>query len=477
MLWYDMHVNCDITLLKMVADNSSRIRSMIGQQTQPQEYYEEWKVAHGKVYNSIDENQLRFQAWSDNLLYAADYNRKHSSHTLGMNSLADLTYDEYRQLLGYRPEVQPFSQTLERELFMYENVTPPHRVDWSQQNVVTPVKNQQLCGACWAFSATGAVEGINAIVTGNLQQLSEQELVDCDKSKDNGCHGGLMDYAFEFIKKNGGIDTEEDYPYTAEDGQCDPNRLNRKVVTIDGYQDVPPNDERALMKAVAKQPVSVAIEADQRPFQLYVEGIFDEECGTTLDHGVLVVGYDVQLNRTSRQRVPYWLVKNSWGPGWGNKGYIKLRRHGGSGMEGQCGIAMQPSFPIKKGANPPEPPPAPPSPAPGPDPGPDEPVQCDDSGEVTCPAGQTCCCAQEVLGICFTWACCPIPKATCCEDHEHCCPEDLPICDVEGGKCLPPSGLESEGSAPLSRKRPAHAVNRDALTMMEEGARPRLVVT
>jgi KDEL-tailed cysteine endopeptidase len=109
------------------------------------------------------------------------------------------------------------------------------------------------CGSCWAFSTTGSVEGINAIVTKELVALSEQELVDCDTSKDMGCSGGLMDFAFQFIIDNGGIDTEDDYTYNAHDGQCNVDKENRKVVTIDGYADVPENSEHALFKAVAHQ--------------------------------------------------------------------------------------------------------------------------------------------------------------------------------------------------------------------------------
>ncbi|XP_048231848.1 probable cysteine protease RD21B [Ricinus communis] len=154
----------------------------------------------------------------------------------------------------------------------------PENVDWREKGAVVPVKDQGQCGSCWAFSTVGAVEGINQIVTGELISLSEQELVDCDKSYNQGCNGGLMDYAFEFIINNGGIDTEEDYPYKASDNICDPNRKNAKVVTIDGYEDVPENDENSLKKAVAHQPVSVAIEAGGRAFQLYKSVITELSC-------------------------------------------------------------------------------------------------------------------------------------------------------------------------------------------------------
>ncbi|GKF54947.1 low-temperature-induced cysteine proteinase-like protein, partial [Tanacetum coccineum] len=141
--------------------------------------------------------------------------------------------------------------------------------------------------------------------------VSEQELVDCDTSYNQGCNGGLMDYAFQFIIKNGGIDTEEDYPYTGRDGKCDATRKNAKVVSIDGYEDVPVNDESALQKAVSNQPIAVAIEAGGREFQFYTSGIFTGSCGTDLDHGVLAVGYGSENGKD------YWIVKNSWGAEWG----------------------------------------------------------------------------------------------------------------------------------------------------------------
>ena len=141
------------------------------------------------------------------------------------------------------------------------------------------------------------------------------------------------------IINNGGIDTETDYPYDARDGTCNSQKQGKHVVQFSGYQDVASNDESQLMAAVQQQPVSVAIEADQSAFQFYKSGVFDGECGTNLDHGVLAVGYGEENGKK------YWLVKNSWGDVWGDNGYIKVAREIGT-PEGQCGIAMQPSYPV-----------------------------------------------------------------------------------------------------------------------------------
>ncbi|GAB2231733.1 hypothetical protein Droror1_Dr00010745 [Drosera rotundifolia] len=157
-----------------------------------------------------------------------------------------------------------------------------------------------------------------------------------------GCSGGLMDNAFQFILQNGGIDSEDDYPYTAEDGVCDQSRKNKRVVSIDAYEDVPSYNERALKKAVAHQPVSVAIEASGRALQLYESGVFTGECGTALDHAVVAVGYGRENS------LDYWIVRNSWGADWGEEGYIRIERNAAS-FTGRCGIAMEPSYPVKRG--------------------------------------------------------------------------------------------------------------------------------
>lgn len=404
----------------------------------PEKEFRAWVLEHEKAYVSdVQEYERRYNVWLQNLDFIDEYNQQHTTNWLGLNAHADLTNEEFKSTrLGFDAEaaknrprnvvaVQPSSNGV------------PDSVNWRDQGAVTKVKNQQQCGSCWAFSTTGAIEGINAIFTGTLESLSEQELVDCDVAIDHGCHGGLMDHAFEWVIQNHGIDTEEDYKYHATQGECNKARKNRHVVTIDAYADVEPNNPEELLAAVARQPIAIAIQANQLSFQLYSGGVLTSNCGTQLDHGVLITGYGTE-NGTD-----YWEIKNSWGPYWGQSGYIKIARNMTAGSPGQCGVAAMPSYPIKNNPNPPRPPrppplPPPPPPPPPPTPGPTpEPVRCDDY--VACPAGSTCCCLLEFSGQCLQWACCPIPEATCCSDHVHCCPHNLPVCDVTHARCLPKS--------------------------------------
>jgi KDEL-tailed cysteine endopeptidase len=219
----------------------------------------------------------------------------------------------------------------------------PKSVDWREKGAVTAVKDQGQCGSCWSFSASGALEGANFIKNGKLVSISEQHFVDCDDNGDHGCHGGLMDNAFEWAQKNGGVCSEENYPYDAKKGRCNNKGCGDKYATPKSFTDVKENSDEALMSALAKQPVSVAIEADQKEFQLYQSGVFTAPCGISLDHGVLAVGYGTDADSGG----DYWIVKNSWGPTWGEDGYIRLARGKSVDQkEGQCGILSgPPSYP------------------------------------------------------------------------------------------------------------------------------------
>ncbi|KAL0441141.1 UNVERIFIED_CONTAM: Vignain [Sesamum radiatum] len=310
--------------------------------------YERWR-SHHTVSRSIDDKHKRFNVFKANAHYVHSFNKKDRPYKLKLNKFADMTSHEFRRLYaGSRVKHHRMMQGSSRGngTFMYASVqSVPHSIDWRKRGAVTAVKDQGQCGSCWAFSTVVAVEGINYIKTNKLVSLSEQELVDCDTEKNEGCNGGLMDLAFEFIKKKGGITTEENYPYMAEDGQCDAHKENSPAVAIDGHENVPENDEDSLLKAVAHQPVSVAIDAGGSDFQFYSEGVFTGDCGTELDHGVAAVGYGTTLDGTK-----YWIVKNSWGPEWGEKGYIRMQR-GVEAKEGLCGIAMEASYPIKKSSD------------------------------------------------------------------------------------------------------------------------------
>merc|ERR1712073_194885 len=347
----------------------------------------------------------------------------------------------------------------------YSGAVLAESVDWTEKGAVTPVKNQKQCGSCWAFSTTGAVEGAWKVASGKLVSLSEQQLVDCSKDN-NGCGGGSMDAAFQFLHKNA-VCTEQSYKYTAKNGKCHEQSCDIAIPkgALTGFKDVTPNDEDALKEAVSKQPVSVAIEADEMSFQMYHGGVLTKQCGVKLDHGVLLVGYGTDNG------VDYWKVKNSWGPTWGEKGYIRLERGNPSKKSGQCGIALDASYPVLKNA--PAPPPSPPSP-PSPPPVPatthyEEPPCQSDEVEARIRGLNGVICAPECSGDSGS---CPtdVPAGTAAQPQcvlrtssgsQYCalvcfgdseCPKDASCAQTdanEQGLCVYPDDMASPGTSTL----------------------------
>jgi len=302
-----------------------------------------WKQANNKLYSDAEEH-VRRAKWENNLKIVQEHNIQADLgvHTfwLGMNKYADMSIGEFAKMMnGYNASLRTDGFQDCQQYARNPRVKLPDSVDWRDKGYVTGVKDQGQCGSCWAFSSTGALEGQHFKSTGQLVSLSEQNLVDCSGKQGNmGCNGGLMDQAFEYIKENQGIDTEDSYPYEAIDNQC---RFKSASVgaTDTGCTDIKSKDESALQEAVADiGPISVAIDASHTSFQLYKHGIYNEPfCSQIrLDHGVLAVGYGTDSGKD------FWIVKNSWGEGWGDKGYIKMSRN----KRNQCGIATAASYPL-----------------------------------------------------------------------------------------------------------------------------------
>uniref|UniRef100_A0A668VP29 Cathepsin L.1 n=1 Tax=Oreochromis aureus TaxID=47969 RepID=A0A668VP29_OREAU len=297
-----------------------------------------------KSYDSESDEAHRKQVWLNNRKFVLMHNiladQGLKSYRLGMTHFADMDNEEYKQLVS-QGCLHTFNASLPQRgsafLGLPEGHDLPDTVDWRDKGYVTEVKDQKQCGSCWAFSTTGVLEGQHFRKTGKLVSLSEQQLMDCSHSfGNNGCNGGSVKRALQYIQANGGIDTETSYPYKAKRCRYKPDGIGAKC---NGYVHVKPSNEETLKKAVATiGPISVGIDASRHSFQFYQSGVYDDpDCSkTVLDHGALAVGYGTENGHD------YWLIKNSWGLRWGDKGYIKMSRN----KSNQCGIASQASYPL-----------------------------------------------------------------------------------------------------------------------------------
>eukprot|EP01071_Lankesteria_metandrocarpae_P007867 Lankesteria_metandrocarpae@DN4804_c0_g1_i1.p1 len=309
----------------------------------------------GKRYDTYEEYLRRFEIFRSNSMFLRE---KHMNVTYNMatNRFMDMLTGEF---LEFYTSLRMKDLSKQGKLkagsvrsidWTLNNVQPsdiPTRIDWREKGCVSKVKDQEQCGSCWAFSATGALEGAVCVSQEWLPNLSEQQLVDCAFPEGNlGCNGGEPDAAFQYVLKNGGLCPESSYPYTSHELRFCAEKECSPVGAVTGFMDVPPKNDTALRAAIATYgPVSISINADPKEFHFYKNGVFNAPCGIVLDHAVLAVGYDTDAETGE----DYYIVQNSWGESWGDGGFIKLLRirndeSGETGNVGQCGMLLNPSF-------------------------------------------------------------------------------------------------------------------------------------
>ena len=310
--------------------SSSQPTFLLDVESSNENYFQYHLEMYGKKYTG-EEYLKRMRIFNDNMGYIRKFNTFGNTWYLKPNQFTDLTNAEFRAM--YLPnKLMPQTE----ESLTEEAVSYPNSVDWTTQGVVTPVKNQGQCGSCWAFSTTGAVESAWKLAGHSLISLSEQQLVDC--SPNHGCNGGWPTVAMQYIITNKGIALESTYPYAAQTRTCNKSLASEVAATLSSYKTVTANSVSALATAVAQQPVSVLVDAGGADWQSYGGGVVtDGGCGTSLDHAVLAVGYNMGNSP------PYWKVKNSWGTSWGESGYIRLAVVNGQGV---CGVQMSPCYPV-----------------------------------------------------------------------------------------------------------------------------------
>lgn len=296
-----------------------------------------------------------FDNWITNHKYIQEINSQNLGYSLGHNQFSGMSHDEFREYMGFernRIEYQRKQSEKSIEIYVYSKntyVDLPESVDWRVKGVVNPIKDQGQCGSCYSFSVASSIESAYALKYGSLVALSEQQIVDCSQTKydgiNYGCEGGMIEETFNWEGHFGGLCLEQDYPYVSGSTQvasaCKTSCSKINGTKVVSFTAIEPNSDLAMMSALVQQPVSVAIEADQRAFQFYSSGVFTGTCGKNLDHAVNVVGYG-----TDKNGLDYYILRNSWGTSWGVGGYMFLARgsqyNSGSG---QCGVLLEASYP------------------------------------------------------------------------------------------------------------------------------------
>lgn len=309
--------------------------------------FDKFVLDYNKSYSNINEYNFRMKMFFSKLDRINYVNNNNFSYKLEINKFSDLSFEEFSlNYKGYNGLYYPdyfFNKNIDYHNLTIQNNTNITEIDWREKGLVTPIKDQGVCGSCWAFSAVGTMEGAKAKTTKNLTSMSEQDLVDC-VSECFGCNGGWSSVAIQYVIDGGGnkseigIDTEKYYPYVGETNQCNFSSTHiggsfHKLVKI------PEGNVNYLNDAVLSVgPISVAIDAED-DFQSYKSGIFkSNKCSNSyLDHAVLIVGYG-----KTKKNENYYIIKNSWGEGWGINGYMYFS----ADIPNMCGIAEEAVYAI-----------------------------------------------------------------------------------------------------------------------------------
>lgn len=318
--------------------------------------FEDW-ISKFNIYSrNRDHLDKIFSNWLENDKYIDLINSQNLTYTLDHNRFSGMNSYEFGEYMGfnYNKEILQNGSPFLRGAIVNEHINTdlnslPSSIDWRDQGVVSPIRDQGQCGSCWAFSGTATVESAVAIKTGELLDLSEQESVDCSTFKNGytniGCNGGMYDTMWKYVKDNGGICSEESYPYTSgttkKTGTCQKTCDPIPETKVSSYVTVKPGSDESMMSALTVEPVSIAIEADTKSFQLYKSGVYNdfEGCGTNLDHAVVLVGYGSSYDGD------YYILRNSWGTTWGENGYMRISRGSNYETKGMCGLLQDPMYP------------------------------------------------------------------------------------------------------------------------------------
>jgi len=296
--------------------------------------YMHFIAEHNRSFLTTEEFEARHALFAETDAFVEEHNASNASFTVAHNFFSDLTEDEKANTRGRVATANKIKNIVE-----LDETSTPSSVDWRDAGAVNKIQDQGQCGSCWAFGAVAALEGAHFNATGTLLKFAEQQLVDCAGFRygNYGCNGGLQENAYDYYESHDAIE-ESNYPYTARDGSCKYDSLKHTAVEVSKYTNVKAKSSSQTLAALAQQVLTVSIEADKRVFQQYSSGVFDSsQCGTNLDHAVSLVGYGSENGQN------YYILRNSWGTSWGEKGYMRIANDGdGAGV---CGVQKEPLYP------------------------------------------------------------------------------------------------------------------------------------